>query len=121
MDITNYRVSVDNVSEIIGADNLVYMKKTGQTLFYVSEKLVHIAPASAFISSTYEKTEILKALENLNNNVYSIVKKCKKHIEESNVTSLDDTSIRFQRGQLNVAEEMKDRLDNIQRAYFGYK
>jgi hypothetical protein len=120
MDIINYRVSVDNVSEIIGADNLVYMKKTGQTLFYVSEKLVHIAPASAFVSSTYEKTEIIKALENLNQDVYSIVRKSKEYFKENEGKMMEDSATSFQRGRLNVSEQIFEKLENIKRRFNNY-
>ncbi|MBS3914832.1 MAG: hypothetical protein KG003_10045 [Bacteroidetes bacterium] len=61
--IKNYRITVGNYSENIVADKVEYNPNNGQTLFFLENDLLHIAPPAALVINTSEENLIKAKFE----------------------------------------------------------
>jgi hypothetical protein len=60
-----YKIVANGVTEIVEADLVDFMPQTGQTVYKINKEIVHIAPASALVT-TIDKIQIQKYFEKVN-------------------------------------------------------
>lgn len=53
-----YKIVANGVTEIVEADLVDFMPQTGQTVYKINNEIVHIAPASALVT-TVNKVEFI--------------------------------------------------------------
>ena len=56
----NYKIIVHGHHEIIEADRVEYMPTTGQTLFYLDNMMMHIAPKEALVANCQEEQVFIR-------------------------------------------------------------
>lgn len=59
----HYRITIGAYSEIIESDRVEFMPTTGQTLFYLENTIMHIAPAAALVTDVHEQQIIINRHE----------------------------------------------------------
>jgi hypothetical protein len=112
MATQTYKIVVDGVSEIIEADLIQYLGKTGQTLFYINEEIVTVAPANAFVLNVKDKVLSQKILDFLYENIIEKNKhqnsQIKGYIE--NGKTYDDIPVAIRQSSINAREIILEEL-----------
>ncbi len=78
MEQRNYKIYSNGIHEIVTADDVRFMPKTGQTIFSLEGTVLHIAPSNVMITNTTDKDAILQLHEN---SIYSIQLRLDKLLE----------------------------------------
>ena len=113
MATQTYKIVVDGVSEIIEADLIQYIGKTGQTLFYINEEIVTVAPANALILNAKDKVLSRKIVDFLYEKVKESNLSASIQIQEyiNQGRRGEDVPILVRNSRINARNELIEELE----------
>ena len=113
MATQTYKIVVDGVSEIIEADLIQCIDKTGQTLFYINEEIVTVAPANALILNAKDKVLSRKIVDFLYEKVKESNLSASIQIQEyiNQGRRGEDVPILVRNSRINARNELIEELE----------